>query len=373
MNIFFDHQIFSLQGYGGISRYYSELIKGINQTEVGRAHLSLLLSNNIHLEESAIKKRLNTDSWKLPRKDKIIYKLNELYSIAQMKTQTSDIYHPTYYDPYLFSYIKSNKPVVITFMDMIHEKFAHKFPELAADRNVLQQKRDIVKRVDKIIAISQSTKKDLIEILNVDPAKIEVIHLGNSMPILERDHTECTFDIPDTNYLLYVGSRHIYKNFYVFVRSIAHLLRQYGMKLICGGGGPFDASDYKLFDKLGITGLIDQKPINDRILSNLYHNAYAFVFPTLYEGFGIPVLEAFACNCPCILSSGGSLPEVAGNAAIYFDPVDEQSIANALQRLLNDTTSTLRNQLITMGKQRLELFSWQKTVNETIDLYQSLL
>ena len=371
MTIFFDHQIFSLQNYGGISRYYGELIKEINRKESNNAHLSLLTSNNIHLEELNLKKRSIIAQWNFPRRETLLYKLNQAYSIAQLKGQPFDIFHATYYDNYFTPYLRKKQPSVITFLDMIHERFGHQFKQLSIDRNVIKQKKTIVSQVDKLIAISQSTKNDMVELLDVEPSKIDVIYLGNSLSTSQNKRPELNLDKGHDTYLLYVGIRHLYKNFTLFIHAVAPLLRQYDIRLVCGGGGEFNPEEQQLLNQLRITERVSQEPVDDQALVRLYKGAYAFIFPSLYEGFGIPVLEAFACDCPCIVSTGGSLPEVAGDAALYFDPTDEQAIAVAIQQLLDD--NALRDQLINRGRQQRQLFSWQKTASETVASYQSLL
>jgi glycosyltransferase involved in cell wall biosynthesis len=106
-------------------------------------------------------------------------------------------------------------------------------------------------------------------------------------------------------------------------------------------------------------------------LKNLYKNAQAFVFPSLYEGFGLPVLEAFSCGCPAILSNASSLPEIGDDGAIYFNPYDNESITNAIEKVLFD--EKFRYNLIQKGFDRLKFFSWDKTAISTKKVYDSLL
>ena len=106
-------------------------------------------------------------------------------------------------------------------------------------------------------------------------------------------------------------------------------------------------------------------------MAYFYQNALAFIFPSLYEGFGIPVLESFACGCPLLCSNVSSLPEVAGNAACYFDPYSEESIRDAVVKLLDD--SNFREELIDKGYEQLKKFSWKQTSEETKKIYESVL
>lgn len=365
MRIFFDHQTFSLQSFGGISRYYAELITGINGVPDNHAYLSLLFSNNVHLQEKGIAPCKLFSNVNFYRKERIAYRLNKAYNIAQLNQRKYDIFHPTYYDPYFIPHIKDH-PFVITFLDMIQEKFANQFPGLDDGGITTNHQRILANRADKIIAISESTKLDIIELLNVNPDKIEVIYLGNSIKRIP-SKLEDKKTIP---YLLFVGRRERYKNFEGLLKAIHFLLSKHRIKLVCAGGGAFTEEENKLVHSLGVEDLVEQHPINDLILQDLYRRAIVFIFPTFYEGFGIPVLEAFACDCPCIISNSSSLPEVGGNAALYIDPNSAESIVTAVEKIID--SSALRESLILRGREQLKHFSWNNTVSETLKVYKSL-
>jgi glycosyltransferase involved in cell wall biosynthesis len=123
-------------------------------------------------------------------------------------------------------------------------------------------------------------------------------------------------------------------------------------------------------NELNISANVEQLTVNDEQLTALYQGATAFVYPSLYEGFGLPVLEAFANNCPVILSNASALPEVAGDAAEYFNPGDEQSIALSIDKVLNSIDK--QNDLGEKGKERLKLFSFDKCLQKTVQVYYSL-
>lgn len=366
MQIFFDYQTFSLQNFGGISRYYTELISSINNTNDNQAYLSLLFSNNLHLKEAGLKVNGFFPNNNLYKKTQIICRLNQLYSLHQLKQKKFDVFHATYYDPYFIPYLKG-RPFVVTFLDMIHEKFVAQFPGLDDGGVITRQKQFLADRADQIIAISESTKRDVVELLNVEPSKVKVVYLGNSL-----EPTRPQIDsIQNLHpYLLFVGRRERYKNFEGLLRAAYPLLKKYNIKLLCAGGDPFSQEESLLIDSLGVSDFVEQLSINDEILRRLYQQAIAFIFPTLYEGFGIPVLEAFACDCPCIVSDLSSLPEVAGDAALYIDPTSSESINNAIEQVLND--SGLRQELISKGRERLTHFSWQRTAAETIKVYKTI-
>lgn len=365
MNIFFDYQAFALQSYGGISRYFCELITGVNNTKGHQAHLSLLWSNNVHLSEYNI----NKTPYPFPNRHRLFHKSNRLYNYIDCKLNKYDIYHATYFDDFL-SYNIGSKPFVTTFYDMTYERLSHQFTELSDDKWIIPQKRKIAQMASHLIAISESTKRDMIELGGVDPEKITVIHLGS--PFLQiNDQTEANNPTTDPPYLLYVGKRFDYKNFILFLQASAPILKKYKINLVCAGGGNFSYTEETIIQKLSLGELVKYKAINDIILQELYKKAVAFVFPSLYEGFGIPILEAFACNCPCVVSNTSSLPEVAGEAALYIDPTDPESMRNAVENIILD--SELRKKLIERGRQQLLKFSWHRTVNETLNLYQKLI
>ena len=234
----------------------------------------------------------------------------------------------------------------------------------------IEFKKLLAKNAKSIIAISQSTKNDLINLLKVDPEKIEVIHLASS---INREMAVKADDLKlPERYILYVGSRNYYKNFNNVLMAFKELVRNDdSLFLICGGGGQFNEAEMELFKENDLSDKILHRHADDVSLATLYSNAILFAFPSLYEGFGIPVLEAMNCNCPMALSNSSSLPEVGGDAAIYFDPNDSKDISNQMSKIIYD--NVLRKKIIEKGNTRRENFSWQKTAIETKKLYEQSL
>ena len=368
MNVFFDHQAFSLHTYGGVSRYFSELISGINQTTNHHAHLPILFSNNTHLKEIGFDVNNFFQRYDFRRKKRMIYELNRFYTLPALKNKPFDILHPTYFDSYFIPYQKK-KPLVVTFHDMIHEKFSQQYPILMLDRGILERKRQLAHKADRIIAVSESTKRDIVDILAIEPEKIEVIYHGCSLQSAHQNDTDEVSPVTEP-YLLFVGTRWIYKNFGGLLASIHAVLKQHKLKLICAGGGTFTDEELTLIQSFGLADFVEHRQINDQSLKVLYRHAVAFVFPSLYEGFGLPILEAFQCNCPCIINDCSSLPEVAGDAALYVDFNGPDSLTDAVEQLLFN--SSFRENLIEKGQHRLSQFSWQNTVDHTLKLYESL-
>ena len=354
MKVLYDHQTFSLQDYGGISRLYTELMRPVHDEP--ETELSILVSNNVNLEELSQFRHINLmkeSTWKY--KIPIIYNLNKLYSIYKIKNSSYDIFHPTYYDSYFLKYLKG-KPFVVTVHDMIHELILSRSKGFIMDK-IVAGKKVLLQEAARIIAVSECTKKDVVEMLGIDKNKIDVIPLASSM---ERNNLKKPEKLIENDYILFVGNREAYKNFSFFLESVALLLNQQKeLKVICGGGGKFTEKETLLISKLRLQNKVVQVAIkNDITFISLYSNALCFVFPSLYEGFGIPILEAFSCGCPCALSNRSSLPEVGSDAAVYFNPEDSESVYSAIFQLLNN--EELRREKIKKGTKEYNYFHGKK-------------
>jgi glycosyltransferase involved in cell wall biosynthesis len=365
MKILYDHQAFSFQEYGGISKYFVELMKKYGDSEESY-ELSTCFSNNINLREVAIRPNF-FPNFSFKGKNRLMTEINKANSLLNLNEHKYDIFHPTYYDTYFLNRKKKN-PFVITCHDLIHEKFSKLYPEFNLKSKLVEQKIKLLKTADKIISVSESTKKDLIDIYNIPEEKIKVIYLACSFP--ENNINEC--DISKDKYILYVGSRRIYKNFHFMLESISNILIKENIILLCAGSNPFDKDELNLFNKLKVCNKIKHiKFTSESELVYLYKNSIFFIFPSLYEGFGIPILEAFSSKCPVLISKGSSLEEIAGDAAEYFDPYNRDSIENGFKKMLY--SESIRSTLIKKGEERLGFFSWDKTYQQTISLYKSIL
>jgi glycosyltransferase involved in cell wall biosynthesis len=283
-----------------------------------------------------------------------------------LKKRSFDLFHPTYYDPYFLEYLRG-KPFVLTVHDMIHEKFANEF--LRLKNKVILQKKELIKKARHIIAISESTKKDIIDIYQIPESKISVVYLGYKQ-IANNCFHESNF--PD-KYILYVGDRALYKNFQFFLKSISSYLKmEEDLYLVCVGGREFTYDEKELINKFELASkMIHYPKVSDDFIRAAYQNALGFIFPSLYEGFGLPVLEAFVNGCPAVLSNTSSLPEVGGDAALYFDPRNSESILESVRKIVTDIK--LREELKQRGYSRLKKFSWQKCAEETKQVYQSII
>lgn len=367
MKILFDHQCFVQQQFGGVSRYHYQLIKELNRQQNVEAKLSLKYSNNFYINAD---KDFNVNQFfpnkKFYFKRTLLDYINRFSTNRELEKRDFDIFHPTYYNPYFLKYL-NDKPFVLTVYDSIHEKF----PEIinSIDRT-LENKRVLLSKANLILAISNSTKNDLIQLHNILSEKIEVVYLAASINknLVSQNLKK---DLPD-KYILFVGNRDFYKNFNNFILAIEPLLiEQKELFLICAGGGNFTNSERQFFISKKIGNKILHKSADDITLATLYSNALAFVFPTLYEGFGIPVLEAMNCDCPVIMSNSSSLPEVGGDAAIYFNPNNIDEMREKIISVIFN--NDLINDLISKSKTQKEKFSFERTAKQTIEAYNRLL
>jgi glycosyltransferase involved in cell wall biosynthesis len=265
------------------------------------------------------------------------------------------------------------KPYVLTVYDMIHEIY----PEFFSVRDLtIQRKKQLIENATSVIAISHNTKNDIIRFTNVDPDRVSVVHLGNPLKptdsLRHNEKKEGSLDL-DVDYLLFVGKKSGYKNFNRMISSIASLLRDNtSLHLYFAGGGSFTPVEIELLKDFDVYSKVHFINIStDDLLIELYKNARAFIFPSLYEGFGLPILEAFSCGCPLVTSNSSSLSEIAGDAACFFDPESGDSIAEAVESILSNPD--YRTDLIKKGYRRLKCFSWEKTARETKCVYDNTL
>jgi glycosyltransferase involved in cell wall biosynthesis len=292
--------------------------------------------------------------------------VNRATSEKKLSSCDYDIFHPTYYNAYFVDHL-NGKPFVLTVYDMIHERLASQY----SDRDkTAEQKKYLLPQANRIIAISQNTKKDILQYFpQIQESRIVVTHLATS--IVKEDARKPDTAVP-SRYILFIGGRGRYKNFQTLINAAKNILaKDKDLHVVCAGSEPFKPSESQMLMEGGIQKQVHYIPAEDPSLIWLYCNALVFVFPSLYEGFGIPVLEAFACGCPVVCSNISSLPEVAENAAEYIDPQSETSIRQTLDNVIYN--ERLRRQMTTLGYERLKYFSWKNTALKTMDVYRGVL
>lgn len=385
IRVLMDAQAFDIQTHGGISRCFAELIRHMPKSI--DMHVPIVETKNVYLKQmgmasdkdyyiefckghpTSLKRfwyKLSTNikhghwgQWdRMPR-------LNLFETEQQLANGAFDVFHPTYYNPYFLKKI-GNKPFVLTVHDMISELYSgvYKFRD-----GQLKGKRKLIPRASHIIAVSEHTKQDIINLFGIAPEKISVIYHGIDqkpyVPSLNKNVTGY--------YILYVGDRNKYKNFQRFVCEICPVLENHpNLSVICTGK-PFSSEEYKMFKDRRVQNRIIHRFVeSNQELSDLYHYAQAFVYPSEYEGFGIPILEAYKAGCPVVLNRASCFPEIAGDAAVYFGFDGKgQSLQECIEDLLIWTPAR-KEHLIDIQRQRLKRYSWDKAAQELAEVYKKV-
>lgn len=349
MRVYYDYQIMLGQKFGGISRYIYEISSRLPSLGAD-VKLSCIHNHNFYfaarfgLHEMS---RLNQGLFHL---------VNMAGRFLDLKRGNYDIFHPTYY----YASKPSHGKFIVTVHDMTHEIYERVYP---VSRRVIRAKRNIIPQADRIIAVSHNTKRDIQRYFpGINPEIISVIHHGASMKPVAVQSKLLPYD-----YVLYVGLRSMYKNFSRFTEAMKGIMsRNWDINVFCAGGGNFTEEEISSFGEF--SGRFHQAGLSDEDLQQAYSGAMCFVFPSEYEGFGIPVLEAFACGCPVVCAEASSLPEVAGDSAVYFNPLNIDDMAGKILAVIED--ENLRGELRNSGRERLKLFDWNKTARETLECYE---
>lgn len=365
MRVVFDYQVFAFQKYGGISRYIVRLAEGLGARAGCSARIIAPLHVNAYLDAlprgTVFGRRIGASGLN----QRIARNVGKRIAPALIAREKPDVVHETYFAATPSA--PRRVPTVLTVYDMIHEHFASSYASNDPTRTI---KRAAVLRADHVLCISESTRRDLLSFIPEAEGKTSVTLLGfDSFGAEAVGHGKVT----SRPYLLYVGERRRYKNFAGLLKAYASSARlQASFDIRCFGGGPPADADRGLITELGIAATsIHFEAGEDSALAAFYSGAAAFVYPSLYEGFGIPPLEAMSTSCPVVASNTSSIPEVCGDAAAYFDPTDPDSICDAIERVTFDTA--LSADLIDRGHVRLERFSWDRCTDATISAYRALL
>ena len=356
--IYIDNIVFALQKSGGISVVWYEILQRLLTDPEIDLHMIDLPNQNI------FRKNLTIPSEVLCENNLSGYPLN-VQRYLNPKTDGKGIFHSSYYR----TSSSRNFVNITTVHDFTYEYFRAGIPRLIHQF----QKGQAIKNSKRIICVSQNTKADLMKFFpSISPENIRVIYNGVDLVYrpIEKDETQlqqiCPFSSKE--YLLYVGDRRSsYKNFNLAVDACKLTNRP----LIMVGGGPLSEKENQtLLNTVGKNKFKILLGINNEQLNLIYNHAFCLIYPSLYEGFGIPVLEAQRAGCPVISTNKSSIPEVAGHGAILLDEVTEFQIADAVKLLENNSIFT--DDLIQKGHQNAGQFSWDKCYQETKQLYKEV-
>jgi glycosyltransferase involved in cell wall biosynthesis len=379
MQIVFDHQSFTRQGHGGVSRSFVELAGALNQLE----DVSSEIFAPLHWNEYLTKPPASQYSRGVYQSRGIFklwnqrWQLNHALTGLRCRFAPPDIFHETWYDERFVKLPKSARRAT-----SVHDLIYQRHPEWTPDADERsQQLTASLDRADVILCVSQHTKNDLLEWmprLQSKPAYV-VYHgvskwlepnTGETSTQHGVGHTATSRARP---FLLYVGQRSSKnKNFQALARAFAASGLAKDASLLCFGGGAFSEAENGFFRELGLQEhQIIQDSGDDAALAAAYSGALALVYPSLYEGFGLPLLEAMVHSRPVASSYASCLPEVGGDACLYFNPEDIEQMADTLRKICYD--STLREDLIHKGTERARLFTWEKSAHAALAAYQSVL
>jgi glycosyltransferase involved in cell wall biosynthesis len=350
----------------GVGRYFKNLIERLPETDVPMLSVTNLqqahLPRHPHLD--------TTVGWTVPSL-RAYLRFRPLRDVAarQLRWRTRglrhDVSHPTYYELISGLPIASLAgPVVITVYDMIHELV----PELDPTGRVVASKQAALRRADLVICISEHTRADLLSRHALAEDRVVVTHLATDLTPEMADGPE---PVPTAPYVLYVGARARYKNFDHAAEAFRRAAEAVAELRLVVVGHRFTAAERQRLQDLGIADAVEHVgQVADAHLAKLYRHAIALVYPSLYEGFGIPPLEAMTCGTAVITSRSSSIPEVVGDAALLVDPNDVDDLASAIRLVATDAAT--RRRLVDAGAERARLFDWTTTATTTRALYDAI-
>lgn len=366
LRVLYDHQAFLEQRFGGVSRYVVEVAGRVAQSPGYTA----VISAGLHVNEYLVGAPVKVVGLKVPpvrRTVRLRALLNRAIDGACLRGVRPAIVHETYYREAAVRHRQHR--TVVTIHDLIHERYPQYFP---GDQTVARRK-SAMQRADALVCVSHATKGYLSELYPQHAHKAVVIHHGQNFREPPKLAIDCVHRLTAGRpFLLYVGSRFGYKNFERMLRAFGALNSSGpdALTLLCFGGGAFTATELALAHSAGIASnrLVFTEGA-DSLLSAAYCLARAFVYPSLEEGFGIPLLEARAAGCPVACSYIPVFQEIMGDSVIYFDPRSIDSIVDALEA----ASSVERTRGIgSLLSSTADMPSWDNSASKHIALYTGL-
>lgn len=360
----------------GIGKYVLELVNALSQKDVKNKYF-LYEYDHTNVIRPVEKENFSYLILKLHTKMRSMRIFLEQFLFSRfIKNQGLDVFHgPSFMLPVF-------KPKGTKCVITVHDLTFLRYPESFTFETKLYYKlffRQSIKNADMIIADSQATKDDIMLYYHVPKNKIKVIYLGVDKaftPVADKFHVakvQKKYALPK-KFFLFTGLLSPRKNIEGVLRAFnslnIDLYKEYHFVIVGGKGWLYDpifkyVEEHNLKERVHFTGYIDEGD-----LPVFYTLAEALVFPSFYEGFGLPILEAMACGCPVITSNISSMPEVAGDAALLVDPKNTQNILTAMEKIVSD--KELRKKLVEKGYEQAKQFTWEKTAEETLALYKQV-
>lgn len=361
MKIIFNNTIFFNQKFGGISRYITCLAENLVKKKVD-VKIVAPIYKNLYLKE--ISKEIVSGFFikRFPNL-KILQKLNNFLFRKNFFFKNAKIIHDTYYSEFLID-IK-NKKKILTIYDMIHEKFPNLYK-----KDLISHRKKIIFQSDFFICISKQTQEDFLNFYNVSKERTKVIYLGAEHIIKENNILNFSVGFKKP-FILYVGSREKYKNFITLFNAYCHSNKlKNDFNIVCFGGKFFSKDELINFEKNNLSSNLFHMTGGDDILKQLYIKASALVFPSIYEGFGLPLVESMKIGCPVIASNAEVIKEICGQGVQYFD----YNSFEELRIVLEDTLYS-QNKLEILkkkGHEIVENFKWSECADKTLKVYNSI-
>ncbi len=363
---------FYSSNFTGIGRYTAELIQHLAELDQENQYVIFLNDpqyNYFKVPNERFKKvRVNARHYSLSEQTKFL---------RAIQKEKLDLMHFTHFNAPLFYTGKT----VVTIHDLILEFFpGKKMTSLFYRWGYKATIKRAVNHADHIFTVSEHTAKDLQEIMGTDRNKITVTHNGlggefhptTDENLMKRVSEEYKLDRP---FLLYTGVWRTHKNLVRLIEAFAKLRNEMGddvLLVLTGKPDPIYDEVPATIEKLGLAKYVRRVGlVSEEDLIALYGMANAYVFPSMYEGFGMPPLEAMACGTPVVTSNTSSMPEVCGESALYFDPYDVDEMANQIHEVLHN--KKLREKLVEGGLERIKQFSWDECTKKTLQAYRRIL
>jgi len=370
MKILYDGHVYRMQPVGGISRYLTNLVSRLPEDwtpviTIGNTKPSECRQLKTPVHPNLVLKRFPTPYLR-PRK-LLDWTAKRYFDRIEFKDGFSLIHSVHHGSLASDSRVKRPVPFVLTVHDMIPEIFSQ---ELDPQGHDAEAKRKAVESADAVICVSENTRRDLLDRIPIPDERVFVTPLASA---LSREISLGDEPVPEQPYFLFVGTRHAkYKNFARLLRAFARAAEKQTELALCIVGPNFNPMESKLLRELKIEGrVINPGPISDPHLAKLYRCSRALIYPSLYEGFGIPPLEAMACGSLAVVSNTPSLTEVTGPAALRIDPHSIDSLVDGLLQVCG-LDQRRRQASIEQGMAWAARFQWSKTASDTFKIYRTV-